>query len=125
MSPHELAFLFQRPGIEDWTLPNQNPNLEFSVLLKEGQNPGLLSVEAKNELSDDALGQYDLVVSGNKLGGTPCFIQNPSYPIADGDLLLQLEATDLPFLFCAGDSGIGYIFINKERTLAKFMSQGY
>jgi len=62
----------------------------------------------------------------NKLLGTPEFLQFEEYPSnnpENWDLLFQIDSTNVPFYINFGGSGVGYGFINKKRTEAKFIWQ--
>lgn len=82
-----------------------------------------LTTEEEQPLIQDD--QYDNL-SGNKIGGTPYFIQSEEYPHDQPEnwsLLLQLDSENVPFYINFGDAGIGYAFINKAGTLGKFLWQ--
>jgi len=76
-------------------------------------------------LEEDAYKDYFRQLSGNKMGGTPLFVQGEEYPKGFERLLLQLDSTQLPFSINFGDSGTGYLFINSNGTQAKFLWQCY
>lgn len=60
----------------------------------------------------------------NKFNGEPVFIQGEEYPSNDKwNLLLQLDATNVPFYVNFGDAGVGYGFINEAQDRAKFIWQ--
>jgi uncharacterized protein YwqG len=63
-------------------------------------------------------------VGGNKVGGTPGFIQGDQFP--DGGpwkLLLQLDSDDVPFYVNFGDAGVGYAYISEDGRKGKFLWQ--
>lgn len=60
----------------------------------------------------------------NKIGGTPVFMQGDEFPFESGwQLLLQLDACNVPFWVNFGDSGVGYAFLNETGDEAKFLWQ--
>ena len=60
----------------------------------------------------------------NKFNGEPVFIQEDEYPSNDKwNLLIQLDATNVPFYLNFGDAGVGYGFINDTKDRAKFIWQ--
>ncbi|MBZ9623185.1 DUF1963 domain-containing protein [Clostridium sp. FP2] len=65
---------------------------------------------------------YDEILDGNKIGGTPLFLSCDDLPEEDAwKLLLQLDATTLPFELNFGDAGIGFFFINMRDNSLKFI----
>lgn len=61
---------------------------------------------------------------GNKIGGTPQFIQNPEYPSEKPwKLLLQLDSCKVPFEINFGDGGVGYVFISEDHSTGKLLWQ--
>ena len=60
----------------------------------------------------------------NKFNGEPVFIQEEEFKSRDGwKLLMQLDATNVPFYINFGDAGVGYGFINETEDNAKFIWQ--
>jgi uncharacterized protein YwqG len=60
----------------------------------------------------------------NKFDGEPVFIQGEEFKSRDGwKLLIQLDATNVPFYINFGDAGVGYGFINETEDNAKFIWQ--
>lgn len=90
-----------------------------------GATPGLL--EPRSCEFAVTLNQEDESESleGNKIGGSPAFIQGPEYPDESGYwmLLLQLDSTDVPFYVNFGDAGIGYVFLSEDGQRAAFLWQ--
>lgn len=88
--------------------------VEFSVKLAPLEDPGF---------TDNQKGSAE-VLGGNKIGGTPYFIQNAEFPLGkNSKLLLQLDSTAIPFHIDFGDHGIGYAFISADGTEGKFLWQ--
>ena len=64
------------------------------------------------------------MLSGNKIGGTPIFLQADEFPgPGTWKLLLQLDSTTVPFSINFGDCGIAYAFISDDGSTAKFLWQ--
>lgn len=100
-----------------------------SLLTKEYEVEGRLKEESYQVMPDfldeDAYKEYFKQLSGNKVGGTPLFVQGDEYPKGFEKLLLQLDSKKLPFEINFGDSGTGYLFINTNGTQGKFLWQCY
>ena len=59
---------------------------------------------------------------GNKIGGSPFWVQGEECPFKAGKLLLQLEDGSYPFHLNLG-TGVGYVFLNAKCTEAKLLWQ--
>ncbi|WP_027624560.1 DUF1963 domain-containing protein [Clostridium lundense] len=71
---------------------------------------------------EDSPENYDEVLKGNKIGGTPLFLNCDELPEEDTwKLLLQLDATNIPFALNFGDAGMGFFFINMKDGSLKFI----
>jgi hypothetical protein len=97
---------------------------EFLVRLAEDEDPEFVP-EGDRWRGDWALMEaYHKKLVGNKLGGTPGFLQGDEFP---GDefhrLLLQLDSTRVPFWINFGDCGIGYAFLSRSGRSGKFLWQ--
>ncbi|WML33316.1 DUF1963 domain-containing protein [Clostridium sp. OS1-26] len=65
---------------------------------------------------------YNEILDGNKIGGTPLFLNCDELPEGDmWKLLLQLDATKLPFELNFGDAGMGFFLINMKDNNLKFI----
>jgi uncharacterized protein YwqG len=108
--------------------------IEFAVNLHDGEDPNLIPESEVLELlrtnreqyeaNKDNYERYYEAVGGNKVGGTPGFIQGDQFP--DGGpwkLLLQLESDDVPFYVNFGDAGVGYAYISEDGRTGKFLWQ--
>ncbi len=96
----------------------------FTAKLEIGEDPAFIPDEELRLLSDDQAAAYARSLAGNKLGGTPGFLQMDENPYPLGwHLLLQLDSAQVPFWINFGDAGIGYAFINSSGTEGKFLWQ--
>jgi hypothetical protein len=100
---------------------------EFLVTLEPAEDMDFTTFEATVDAADDddpATDELYQSLTGNKLGGTPSFIQFPEFPLGeDAPLLLQLDAGGLPFEINFGDVGTGYLFLAPDRRQARFLWQ--
>jgi uncharacterized protein YwqG len=105
------------------TLGNQPNTVEFSVKLTPTADPKF--AEDTSDWTDEMQAVYTDALQGNKIGGTPGFIQGDEFPEpGEWKLLLQLNSTsDVPFSINFGDSGTAYAFISEDGTQAKFLWQ--
>ncbi len=96
----------------------------FSAKLTFSEDPAFIPQEKLMDMSDGEAETYRESLQGNKLGGTPVFLQNEELPIAEPwHLLLQLDSAQVPFSINFGDAGIGYAFINGAGTEGRFLWQ--
>jgi uncharacterized protein YwqG len=100
---------------------------EFAVQLQLGEDPSFVPEEKLYELREsswDDVENYHEVLSANKVGGTPGFIQGDEFPEGGPwKLLLQLDAAEVPFEVSFGDVGVGYAFISEDGRTGKFLWQ--
>lgn len=97
---------------------------EYAVSLSVGDDPAYCSYEERSAWSDEAYAGYAQALDGNKIGGTPIFLQNDEFPDAGvWQLLLQLDSVSVPFSINFGDSGVGYAFIDPQARSGKFLWQ--
>lgn len=103
----------------------QSVDVELSVDLTPSKEPVFIPEIMRLDLSEEECEEYWNKIEGNKIGGTPCFLQGDEFPGGDTSwlLLMQLDSCDVPFSVNFGDSGISYAFINKEGTVGKFLWQ--
>lgn len=97
---------------------------EFSIDVFKRTDPEFMNELHKQALNDREFDAYTAKCEGNKIGGTPYFLQEDRLP-PSGHLLLQLDSTKVPFWINFGDSGVGYAFISPDGTLGKFLFQCY
>ncbi|MBL0319308.1 MAG: DUF1963 domain-containing protein [Alphaproteobacteria bacterium] len=96
---------------------------EYDVQLKIVNDiaaPALESIDVDDPNYEEIMNS----IAGNKIGGTPLFIQGDESP--EGDdwvLLLQLDSTQLPFEINFGTCGVAYAFINTNGDKGKFLWQ--
>lgn len=98
--------------------------VEFSVKLTLSEDPNFMTDTEVLSWDEARRKAYTDSLIGNKLGGTPYFIQNAEFPLGqESKLLLQLDSTELPFYINFGDAGIGYAFLSTDGTEGKFLWQ--
>jgi uncharacterized protein YwqG len=97
---------------------------EFGVRITEAEDLEFVSDEIRGAWSDEEGERYLEALLGNKIGGSPLFIQSDQFP-GEGrwTLLLQLDASEVPFSINFGDAGVGYVFLSEDGKTAKFLWQ--
>jgi len=100
---------------------------QYSVELTTSKDPEFIpekDLDEFDESDDEAMMSYFEKCSGNKIGGTPSFMQGDAFPgkVSDWYFLMQLYDDDVPFSVNFG-TGISYTFINKAGTYGKFLWQ--
>ena len=96
----------------------------FSAKLAAAEDPAFIPEAQLMRLPEEQASAYRDALKGNKLGGTPGFLQGDELPISERwYLLLQLDSTQVPFWINFGDAGIGYAFINGAGTEGRFLWQ--
>lgn len=100
-------------------------DIELFVELSAGEDPEFIPEAQRFSLPDEDVEKYYKSLEGNKVGGTPGFIQGDEFPGNTDEwiLLLQLDSCDVPFEINFGDAGIAYTFINKDGSVGKFLWQ--
>lgn len=97
---------------------------EYAVQLTRASEPDFVSEEVRADWSEEQFGAYAEALDGNKIGGSPLFLQADEFPQGGPwKLLLQLDSTQVPFPVNFGDAGIAYIFINDSLTTGKMLWQ--
>lgn len=98
---------------------------EHSVTLIPGEDENFIAESEVFKLSDDEAESYHASIAGNKIGGSPGFMQGDEIPQPEHEwnLLLQLDSCDVPFEINFGDAGIAYAFINRNNIEGKFLWQ--
>jgi uncharacterized protein YwqG len=97
---------------------------EFSVALKPAEDADFVEESARSKWDKAAWESYASTLDGNKIGGSPIFIQSTEFPSPGRwRLLLQLDSSKVPFMVNFGDAGIGYLFLSEDGQVAKFLWQ--
>jgi uncharacterized protein YwqG len=97
---------------------------EYSAKLELGKDPEYITEYEREDWGEITFKKYAKVLYGNKIGGTPIFLQSDEFPKGGPwNLLLQLDSTKVPFSINFGDAGNGYAFISKDGKKAKFLWQ--
>ncbi|HEY2345075.1 MAG TPA: DUF1963 domain-containing protein [Xanthomonadaceae bacterium] len=97
---------------------------EFAVKTQPVENAEFQPETDRTDWSTDAFETYMSALEGNKIGGTPAFLQGDEFPEGNGwRLLLQLDSTQVPFFVNFGDAGVGYAFVDANATSARFLWQ--
>ncbi|MBX2811432.1 MAG: DUF1963 domain-containing protein [Myxococcales bacterium] len=115
--------LYQRHRSRDRQQISREP-CEFGVRGSVTIDPAFVPIRERTEWSDEQWIQYERALDGNKIGGTPIFLQNDEFP-GPGEwfLLLQLDSTSVPFYINFGDAGVGYAFLSTDGRTGKFLWQ--
>lgn len=96
----------------------------FATELSESRDPEFVPEEGLVLMSGEERESYLAAIQGNKLGGSPYFIQADELPIpAPWHLLLQLDSATVPFWINFGDAGVGHLFIDGSGRQGKFLWQ--
>ena len=97
---------------------------EYGVKLTLAEDTAFQPSSVRQTWDDQKFDEYAASLDGNKIGGTPIFLQNDEFPDEEPwQLLLQLDSTQVPFSVNFGDSGVAYAFINAEGTIGKLLWQ--
>ena len=98
---------------------------EFAVALAKGEDPDFVAEQTRfDTFSEAQTHDYFAALEGNKLGGTPMFIQSDEVPTGGPwRLLLQLDSTSVPFYINFGDAGVGYVFVSDDGTQGRLLWQ--
>jgi len=97
---------------------------EFGILATVSEDPAFVTESERAEWSEEKWEEYANALDGNKIGGTPIFMQGDEFPgPGSWKLLLQLDSTRVPFFVNFGDAGIAYAFLSEDGTRGKFLWQ--
>jgi uncharacterized protein YwqG len=115
-----LYEMVETPG-KDLLIPKE---CEYAVELALVEDPLFQPEQDRRSWSNEEFEEYASALEGNKVGGTPIFLQGDEFP-GQGEwrLLLQLDSTQIPFSVHFGDAGIAYAFISLEGTVGKLLWQ--
>jgi hypothetical protein len=97
---------------------------EFLVDIHRRSDPDFVDETNRSGMDDSSFDKYFKSIEGNKIGGTPAFLQEDAKP-GSGHLLVQIDSTKVPFYLNFGDCGVGYAFISPDATVGKFLFQSY
>jgi uncharacterized protein YwqG len=115
-----LYRMVSRPG-HDRLVPEL---CEFSVRLTQSEDPEFVSDQDRWQHDQETNRTYSEALDGNKIAGTPGFLQSDEFPGDDfRKLLLQIDSTRVPFYVNFGDCGIGYAFLSHDGRSGKFLWQ--
>lgn len=100
-------------------------DIELGVELLHSEDPEFIPEAERYKLADEEVEKYCASLEGSKIGGIPGFMQGDEYPGERENwmFLMQLDSCAVPFFVNFGDAGIAYVFINRERTIGKFLWQ--
>ena len=97
---------------------------EFTVQGGISEDPAFVPEPERAEWSEEKWEEYANALDGNKIGGTPVFMQGDEFPgPGSWQLLLELDSTRVPFFVNFGDAGIAYAFLSEDGTTGKFLWQ--
>lgn len=97
---------------------------EFAVHGTISEDPDFVPEAERAAWPEEKWEEYSNILDGNKIGGTPIFIQGDEFPgPGSWTLLLELDSTRVPFFVNFGDSGIAYAFLSEDGTTGKFLWQ--
>jgi hypothetical protein len=97
---------------------------EYAARLTPGEEADPASEDERASWDDEIYDAYFDSLAGNKVGGTPGFIQAEEYPEGGPwNLLLQLEMMELPCYVNFGDAGVGYTFVSTDGKKGRFLWQ--
>jgi uncharacterized protein YwqG len=107
-----------------WSKRLSPETCSYGAQLTFCDDPAFIPEAKLMEIPEEQARVYRDALDGNKLGGTPGFLQGDELPIPDPwYLLIQLDSARVPFWINFGDAGIGYAFINQPGTEGKFLWQ--
>lgn len=96
----------------------------YGVTLTLATDPGFQPAHVRQGWSKEQFDAYASRLEGNKIGGTPIFLQNDEFPSDESwRLLLQLDATQVPFSVNFGDAGVAYAFIDMAGSKGRLLWQ--
>mgnify|MGYP003384699468 CR=1 FL=1 len=110
----------QVPGLEEL----QPRPVEFGVDVFRRSDPDFVDEAHRIGMEDASFQRYEKECEGNKVGGTPLFLQEDALP-QGAQLLLQVDSTKVPFYLNFGDCGVGWAFLSPDGSAGKFLFQSY
>lgn len=98
--------------------------MEFAVDVFRRTDPDFVDEANRVAMEDAVFQRYERACEGNKIGGTPLFLQQDALP-SGGKLLVQIDSTKVPFYINFGDCGVGWAFISPDGSAGRFLFQSY
>ena len=96
---------------------------EYMVDVSRRSDPDFQIEANRQGMPDAEFEKYSKAVEGNKIGGSPAFLQEDAF--LGGPLLLQLDSAQVPFYVNFGDCGVGYAFLSPDGRQGRFLFQSY
>jgi len=97
---------------------------EFGIRGSVAEDPEFVPESGRAGWPEEQWEKYASALHGNKLGGTPIFLQGDEFPgPGSWRLLMQLDSTRVPFSVNFGDAGVAYAFLSADGATAKFFWQ--
>lgn len=95
------------------------------MVLTPEADPEFVSINELVEMPESQHQHYCDSLIGNKLAGVPGFIQPDEFPFSEkkSQLVLQLDASRVPFYVDFGDVGVGYLFVETGSNQGRFLWQ--
>jgi hypothetical protein len=97
---------------------------EYAVRLSVKDEPAFVPEAERADWNQEAFGRYAEALDGNKIGGSPIFLQADEFPDDSvWHMLLQLDSSSVPFSVNFGDAGIAYVFVDPTASVGKMLWQ--
>jgi len=96
---------------------------EFAVRLSKRAEPGFARMSELHAWTPAERDKYVAALEGNKIGGSPLFLDDARLPFEDWRLILQMDSSRVPFFVNFGFGGWGYAIANADCSRAKFLWQ--
>ena len=97
---------------------------EFAVRGDISDDPAFVPASERAGWPEEKREEYASALEGNKLGGTPIFMQSDEFPgPGSWKLLLELDSTRVPFFVNFGDAGIAYASLSEDGRTGRFLWQ--
>ena len=77
------------------------------------------------ELPEQQMLDYQERLVGDKIGGTPTFLQNDDFPSCEEGYSLLWQAEAPPVWINLGDGGVGFAFLDATGETGRFLSQSH
>jgi len=107
-------------------LPSETEGIsEYSVTPDRRTDDAFIPLIDLVELPEQQMLDYQERLVGDKIGGTPTFLQNDEFPSCEEgySLLWQVEAP--PVWINLGDGGVGFAFLDATGETGRFLSQSH